>query len=35
MVLNAVVASVDERDAQVDEFIELAIEGASHAGIEA
>src|SRR5580698_962202 len=32
--LDAVVASVDQRHAKVDEFIELAIEGTSDAGVE-
>ncbi len=27
-------ASIDQRDADVDQFIELAVEGASHAGVE-
>ena len=34
MVLGAVVASVDQRDAKVDQFVELAVQRAPHAGVE-
>ena len=34
VVLSAVVASIDERDANVDEFVELAIQGTPDAGVE-
>src|SRR5260370_14207207 len=33
--LRAIVASIDQGDAEVDQFIELAVERASHAGVEA
>src|SRR5258708_20418506 len=35
VVLRAVAASVDERNAEINQFVQLAVEGASHAGVEA
>jgi len=35
MVLGSIVAPVDQRNADIDQFIELAVEGAAHTGIEA
>src|SRR4029077_2436205 len=34
MVLRAVMTLVDERNAEGDKFIELAVEGSSHAGVK-
>jgi len=35
MVLSSIVAPVDQRNANIDQFVELTFEGAAHAGVEA
>ena len=35
MVLSAIMAAIDQRDAKINKFIQLAIKRAAHAGVEA